>query len=470
MCSALPPHWAIPSSVLQRKQAESCETPSKPVYLTEENLDAMLREADLDSSDSFTFPINNETFAGAPSLKSRSSENINTTFSPSDWSGKFTGSREYFAPPQTTRVPTPRQRFSPTRGQHPASQNLPAMNTTLPNGNAQMPPPPVVPIPAPSPSQVKFSAEEWSRHFQEGTFAWPPPPPGSPGRTASLKRPRTPRMPSKSSKMRPTCPKPASVSATVDDSGEEPGINGTDSNVESVSSYVSATSGDSGAMDIDPALTPPDQRAQRPHNASTDGRTNFPGPQDTPRQQAPQVQPSPNGQLPADNAGDNEALHLNFADLRNVVPLGPDNEGLKNLGDLSNALPFESRSASTTAEVLRPKRLDLPLPPKAPPIPDTLNQHLWEVYVGQMRHYMVRWKAYDNQILEHFKSRQTEMETSLGANWMSGVGDGYARYMQCLEEDVRVRMHWNVSCEKHQEAMRGLGSVRERLLKNSVLV
>lgn len=471
VCPAIPPHWATPSGVMPTKQAKSYETSSKPVYLTRENLDTMLREADRDSPDSFTFPINNETFAGAPSLRSQSSENINTTFSPSDWSGKFTASGEYFAPPQTTRAPTPRQRASPTRGRCPPSQHPPAVNTTElhSNGNTHMPPPPAVPMPAPSPSQVKFSAEEWSRHFQEGTFAWPPPPPGSPGRSAPLKRPKTQRMPSKSSKKRPTVPKPASVSATVDDSGEELGINGTDSNVESVSSYVSATSGDGGAMDIDPALTPPDQRAQRSHNAPNDRHTEFPGSQNTPRAQAPLVPPIANGRLPAENAVDNEPTKLNLGDLKNVAPLAPGSEGLKDLGDLSDALPFESRSANIAAKVPRPKRLELPSPPKAPPIPETLTQTSWESYIAQMRNYMYLWKIYDSKILHHFKSRQEFVETSLGANWMSGAGEGYAKYTQGLEEDVRVRMHWNISCEKHQEAMRGLGSLREKLMKSSIV-
>lgn len=471
MCSDLPLHWATPSTVTPVKQAQSCETSCKPFYLTKENLDSMLREADCDSPDSFTFPVNNETYAGVPSPRSQSSENINTTFSPSDWSGKFTGSGEYFTPPYTTRAPTPRQRASPTRGQRPASQHPPAISITdtLPNENTQMPPPPAARVPAPSPSQVKFSAEEWSRHFQEGTFAWPPPPPGSPGRSAPLKRPKIPRMPSKSSKRRPTVPKPASVSATVDDSGEDPGINGTDSNVESVSSYVSATSGDDGAMDIDSVLTPPDRHAQRSHNASTDGRTQSTGSEITPRPHAPLAPPMPKGQLPAENTGNNEGPNLDFADLKNVAPLAPGNEGLKDLGDLSSALPFQSRSANTAAEIPRPKRLELPNPPKAPSIPKTLNQNSWDSYIAQMRNYMYLWKIYDSKILNHFKSRQTFVETSLGANWMSGAGDGYAKYMQGLEEDVRVRMHWNISCEKHHEAMMGLGSLRERLLKSSIV-
>lgn len=469
MYSGLIPPRAIPSTVTPGKQAKSSESFSKPSYLTKENLDIMLREANLHSPDSFTFPVNNETFAGAPSLRSQSSENINTTFSPSDWNGKFTARGEYFAPPQTARVPSPRQRASPTKGQRPISQHPPAINITetLPNGNTQVPPSPVVPIPAPSPSQVKFSAEEWSRHFQEGTFAWPPPPPGSPGRPAPSKRPRTPRMPSKSKK-RTTVPKPVSVSATVDDSGEEPGINGTESNVESVSSYVSASSAEGSAMDIDPALTPPNQQGQRSYNAPTDGRTQSSGSENTPRPHAPLEPPGLNGQTPSENAGNNEATKLDFTNLRNVAPLAPGNEGLQDLGDLSSALPFESRSANTAAKIPRPKRLDLPNPPKAPPMPETLNQNSWEVYIAQMRNYMYLWKIYDNKILNHFKSRQTFVETSLGTNWMSGAGDGYAKYMQGLEEDVRVRMHWNISCEKHQEAMMGLGSLRERLLKCSV--
>ena len=471
--SALPPYWAIPSSVTPRNLAGPWETSPKPHYWIKANLDDILREANLYSPHSFTFPVSSETFAGPPPLRSQSSGTINTDFSPSHWNGKFTGDGEYFAPPRTSRATTPRQRTSPSKGRRAPSQQSPPLNNTenLPNGNTQMHPPPAFPIPAPAPSQVKFSAEEWRRHFHEGTFAWPPPPPGSPGRTATLKRPKTPRRPSKSSKKRPTVPKPASVSATVDDSGEEPAVNDTGSNIESVSScYTSATSGDGGAMDVDPALTPPNQRAQQSQNAAMDQRTDLAGSETTPRSQAPPVPPRHDGHSQAEFAGDTNASNLNLGNLKNVAPLAPGNEGLKDLGDLSNTLPFESRPANTAAQAPRPQRLHLPMPPRAPSTPETLNQSSWESYIAQMRNYIYHWNGYNRKMLKHFEARQTFVETELGPSWMTAAGEGYAKYMQGVEDDFRVREHWSLSWEKHQEAMKGLGSVRERLLKSSIVV
>jgi hypothetical protein len=49
----------------------------------------------------------------------------------------------------------------------------------------------------------------------------------------------------------------------------------------------------------------------------------------------------------------------------------------------------------------------------------------------------------------------------------SGDKGGYGKYMRGVEEDFRVRAHWDVSWEKHRECLRGLGKVRERLLKST---
>lgn len=59
-------------------------------------------------------------------------------------------------------------------------------------------------------------------------------------------------------------------------------------------------------------------------------------------------------------------------------------------------------------------------------------------------------------------------------DWMSAVGDGndkwgYKKYMQGVEEDVRVREHWDVSWERHRECVKGLGLMRERVLGSSTV-
>ncbi|GME52550.1 Heat shock protein DNAJ [Neofusicoccum parvum] len=73
------PYWAVPSSVPPRSSEKS--------------------------QSSFDFPIDADTFAqtNAEQFKSKSTESINTKFSPGDWHGKFQGSPDYFTGPTTER-------------------------------------------------------------------------------------------------------------------------------------------------------------------------------------------------------------------------------------------------------------------------------------------------------------------------------------------------------------------------------
>ena len=53
---------------------------------------------------------------------------------------------------------------------------------------------------------------------------------------------------------------------------------------------------------------------------------------------------------------------------------------------------------------------------------------------------------------------------------MNALGEGgFRSYTRGLEEDIRVREHWDVSWEKHREVMGGLGKVRERVVKGVLL-
>ena len=86
-----------------------------------------------------------------------------------------------------------------------------------------------------------------------------------------------------------------------------------------------------------------------------------------------------------------------------------------------------------------------------------------------MGSYMFEWNLFNQKMLDHFVGRQASVEDVLKPNWMSAVGEGterwgYKKYMQDVQEDFRVREHWDVSWEKHRECMKGLGGVRERLL------
>ena len=108
---------------------------------------------------------------------------------------------------------------------------------------------------------------------------------------------------------------------------------------------------------------------------------------------------------------------------------------------------------------------------------------------------MTEWNAYNATMLAHFNARQARCVESLeapvltqdgaggaaggnngggvlgGITWINASGDaGYKAYARGLEEDVRVREHWDVSWEKHREVMKRLGEVRERVAKGGNLV
>lgn len=253
-----------------------------------------------------------------------------------------------------------------------------------------------------------------------------------------------------------TNPKPSNLFATVDDVGEEP------SAARREESLSSRTSGDESAMDID--LTLASDSAEQA-KVNSEAKATSPETQTTPKPAAPPAPPRPN-----EAQADTHDPTLNLGDLKNVAPFAPNQQGLKDLHDLSTALPFESRAAAQVTDESVPAPLVLPNLPKAPPIPEPLTQTAWERYLAQMRAYMFEWNAYNAKMLAHFNERQAMVENSLQPDWMSAAGDasGYSAYMQGLKEDFRVRAHWDVSWEKHRECMLGLGKVRERMRRLGV--
>lgn len=311
------------------------------------------------------------------------------------------------------------------------------------------PPPSPLPVPPSGYAGSKYTAEEWTRHFKPATFAFPPLANNSPIPRLSRKRSKaTQKIYSK----RPSVSISASVSATIDDTE--------DAELASVTDSISSkTSGDvdvnGSAMDIDPAVTP-EVDEQREVNGGN---------------KAPPKPPK----LSQEDAVKQES-HMNLGDLKDVAPFAPSNEGLKNLADLSATLPFESRPSvnNVTEGTLSPQLLKLPAPPKRISVPETLTQTSWERYIAQMRAYMLAWNTFNTKMLAHFNERQASVETTLKPEWMSAIGDGtdkwgFLAYMQGVEEDFRVRAHWDVSWEQHRECMRGFGSVRDMLRAGAII-
>lgn len=464
--AAPPPPWAIPSSLFPKRQkSEQTQVEIEKFFLS--GKEARLHKSNSADSGvpcSFTFPQEDSSKGrqNTPSLKSRSSEAINVKFSP-DWPSTFTngtnGTNEYFFSSSAQSngdagSKTSPRRTSPTRGyavphKRPSSPAADASNGPEPpeKKTTEMHPP--------------LATEEWAQHFKPAVWTYPPPP-RSPAQKTIRKRQPTSRRTWKSSSSQVPIPSPQKpYAATVDDCDAEGEENDVSSAVESVSSRIS---GDESPMDIDPALTPPSAPQSQMNGGSSS--PSFPAPSEaTPRPTGPVIPPRPKSSHVPDP-------HLNLEGLKNVAPLAPSAEGLRNLEDLNTTLPFESRPSNQPAHEISsppPQPLILPNPPKAPLVPEKLTQTAWERYQAHMGSYMFEWNLFNQKMLDHFVGRQASVEDVLKPNWMGAVGDGterwgYKKYMQDLDEDSRVREHWDVSWEKHRECMKGLGGVRERLL------
>ena len=464
--SERPPYWAVPSSLppsglppSKQGAPEASEWLKNSSFLSQGIAsDPFVSDADFIPGNSFTFPMDDvkKPFAGAPPLRSRSSESINTNFSPPQWNGAFTSGNDYFIvaqEPKGSRAsstgtrpvpppPPPRQEHVPSTSAPPTGADF-AKKAGTTSTSAAAPASPLNPL--------STSKEDWAQHFKPPTWEYPPPASASPVKGASRKRAKTPRNYSKVPSKRPQA---TSVSEAVDEHVEDPGA-------ASAESLSSRTSDNDSAMDIDPILTPPSGQSNGEHRSSlqTDQTVTGQGRRSgRPGRPGPPVPPRPGDQ------SNNEPQELNLGELKNVAPFAPDTQGLKDLKDLKSSLPFESRPSGKAISNPPPKPLELPNPPKAPQVPTTLTQTSWERYLAQMRSYMFEWNTYNAMMLAHFTERQSNVGT-LNGDWMSAVGDkGYNQYLQGIEEDFRVRQHWDVSWERHQECIKGLGTVRQRML------
>lgn len=175
--------------------------------------------------------------------------------------------------------------------------------------------------------------------------------------------------------------------------------------------------------------------------------------------------PAPTTAIPTQRSPRNSGMrrpdpdgHLNMKDFRNTAPFAPtNNNGIDNLNDLSSPLPFTSKAATTfPSKGLHIHKLTLPQPPKHPPIPSAsaLRKEQWEKYLERIRIYMTGWNTFNHRMIQHFEARQFSVENDLPKGWLEGIGGiGLSRYMSWIDEDDRVRTHWDCSIERHKAAM-----------------
>ncbi|KAL2002790.1 hypothetical protein VTN02DRAFT_5949 [Thermoascus thermophilus] len=465
----------------------------------------------------FNFFEGSSTASASPNgeFKSRSHENLRTTFSASDWQGTFQGAAEFFAPAPSGKDPGARasRRVSPTRGrtatrQGHGSQSKP---TATSQDSARTPFPSQQQQPTPF-KNATFSADSWAEQLKTATFTMPFP--DGPQQQANIRRARSPRKQSRPAVKRT----PASVSTeaeeaktTIDASGDESAKN---------------VPADGEAMDIDeelPSKTEGPQTNGTPSDTTGSAHTNGPrlvsvepnrpewragaredpATRDSTASSAPK-EPSANSGAKANGVNSHSNL-FNLKKLSNVTPFTATNSvGIEDLNDIHASLPFESRPNQHAARrPVRPRELDCPNPPKRPLRPPlvpagpgsqqmVLPRKAWERYVTEMNAYMHEWNEFNRRMLRHFTARQEAVETGLAPMWISAVGDstrlnldgedgkgdddtdngdenlvpgkptgGFSAYLRGVEEDFKVREHWDVAWERHRECILELGDLRE---------
>ncbi|KAK3621708.1 hypothetical protein LTR22_025093 [Elasticomyces elasticus] len=439
--------------------------------------------------DSFSFPFSQDMFNNtANPTHARSEEKINTTFTPEGWEGTFTASGDYFAPPTGTGKGertsaggrkgsgSPGKRMRSERGLRStnSSLNVPSASST-PMGM----PPPLSHSPGggsaagESDGGVKFPKEHWEKTFKDASWSWPPPPP--PGLPASLAGRGAPRVPSRKGSKRNEKGQQAHVEEEQVEQEESP-----------VGGGVGA--GDEDAMDID--STPPAAK----HQTQQESEKNIEGTPTTQNGTAKEArmyavppsawrQSQTNGHAASNRSsggGANGSLKTNLDDLAHVEPLArtTNSAGLGNLSDVHDTLPFTSEASTTIPAQDDAENLPatpMPAIPKAPEPPTKLTKQSWHAFAANFGAYLQAFHAFNTSMIHHFAAREQSTQDFLGVGnmkWLESAGDtmggggggvGFGTYLQGVREDERVRELWGVGCERHAEAVRGFGGVRERV-------
>ncbi|KAJ9380805.1 hypothetical protein DTO063F5_6514 [Paecilomyces variotii] len=511
-----PPYWAYPSSVMVPA------TSPKRIRVTDDGKNAVpsaaairasLRQLpdpliksisrtqgyDADPSHSFQ---GSTTSKATMNRESKSHENLHTTFSADHWRNTFEGAADFFAP--SAKDAANRGRGSPGRGRTPgrSTASSQSKNGSSSQGTSRAP---SASKQAPTPfAEAKFSADVWAEQLKNA--AWTIPQPENTQQQANARRARSPRK-----QARPAAKSQPTVSTEADEEKATLHPDKGDAPSEGISK-------DGEAMDIDediPAKTTvppanghrpgeprlvsvepnrpewrPGAREDEPHTTASTAANKTGSTQPTSETQSTDTNGQPN--------------IYNFVGLNNVTPLASTNNvGINDLNDIFTTLPFESRpnNPDDNARSGRPRELQCPNPPKRPTRPAlvaaragsqqmVLPKQAWDRYVAEMTAYMREWNVFNRRMLRHFNARQDSVETGLSAHWISAFGDstrlkvddegekdtdvddeevlipgtargGYSAYLRGIEEDFKVREHWNVAWELHLECVHELGEVRK---------
>ena len=413
----------------------------------------------------------------ASNLHSVSEENANSTFTAADWEGKFGSGDEFLRPSTDT---SDRDRRSPTKTtrararstgkvkldpQNHVQENVPPVpgpdsysHQEAVNGTAEaqngfagdFQSADVLEQPKAAAFQPgKFSADEWAEKFKEQKWTTP----------SSELNSRRPKLQKKGSKLAPRT---------------------------QIAPELGAGDGPEHNFDFEPPPIRTEDAMDIDGDSMENMTSKFKDNND------PIMKPSAGLPRTERNGG----LSVNLEDLGQTAPFAPSATGLKDLDDLTTALPFPSRAAASVDPVLNrtisstARRLDLPKPPKTvlPPAEDALTQGAWETYVYNINTYLHDWNVFNIKMLDHFRTRQDQINVGMRNNWISSIGDGpkvevfddaadsdglragFATYMAWLEDDARCRSWWDTANERHRECFENISRIRERVKKAAGVV
>ncbi len=478
------PSWAVPSSVLPRKDTPQKHTldtigEGKRDWIESWRSDASPstfvkrprkhgKFADPVSSDSSSSDNETAKPQNKPSFQSASQDSIPEKFSASEWNDKFAGAENLFRPTSCeSRGERSPERPARSRAKSysktqtsPIKDSSREFSSSVNGGTRESGTASEAFVPG------KFSAEEWAEKLIYQATARP----------SEDDRTKTPKRAFKAPvlKRQPAHPKPGSPSAEKGPAG---------SSADDADKSGQKADEDVDPMDIDDSL--PSSIPSTP----SEGTGAAVPPQPTVEEKRYALA----SDIPRVHPSHTAAGEVNLKDLSNVAPLKPSDTGLGDLKDLDITLPFESQaSPARPSQIIGNgvafsslKALNLPKPPKEVIAPlEHVTQEAWIHYTTEMSAYMHDWHIFNKKMLDHFQARQAQLDMTLMSNWMSALGDGpsgeeisrkiqedlnatgnpkagYAAYTQWMEEDMRVREWWNVACERHRQAVIDLGSVRE---------
>lgn len=449
--------------------------------------------ADKISSNSFSMPVDDETFASPspkhPKLSTNNVDGINTRFVNEDeadaWQFSAGGSEQ-----SSPTKPRPPPGSRPGRRSPLKRPTIPRSETSSAASESANPEP-------------VFDSEGWSKEFGPHTFQPPPPQPKPASPTRSLR--------GNSKKGRSA--KPSGIPPVDNDSSSEEEELAWPGRKAQQGGPVAAESPQ--AMDIDsppakpeaPRTTLPRQteapsearninvEPSRPEWRPGNGEgvngevrsTTPPMPPPMPPPMMPPTAPSmappnaaparpPKVPFNANAAGseDSEEFMANFSDLKSVPPFAKQASGLRSFEDLKDTLPFESRpSGKGPMTIPKPKSLLFPTPPVAPTLPmvaiNGRKPHIaaWEKYVAEFDEYLHHWDIFNETVLSHYTTRQNHISNfrkTKGYSFLGARSDAdILTYFNWVQQDQEVRKKWTDASEEHEQKIREFMAFRIKM-------